>query len=788
MEKYTEQPLETNEEKPLDLRELFEKFIGYWPWIVASVIFALIAGYFYVRISPKQYQFTASILVIDQSKNGQMNAMSVVNQLDAIGLSGNNPSMVNDEEQVVHSRNLMGEVVHKLQLYTSYYQYSFLHKEEVYTASPLYVNLDSISLANLHTSLELQISPEENHSLSIDASYGNNKWKWEVHQLPIVLQTPAGNLFIQQRPNQKFPEKNLYVTISNPIAVAKNLATSALSTDVGKQTDVINLTLVAGNVQKGKDILNTLIKIYNSDATEQTNQAAINTATFINSRLKLLTGELSTVEEQAQHFKQANKIVDTDAQAQLVLGDADTYQQQTMTVETQLHLIDYIEQFLRDPKYRNALVPNLGLTDVGLLAVINGYNQLVLERERIARNSSVDNPALSSLNHQVETARKAILVSIANTRKGMAITRQDLEAQNSLINAKLHAVPRQERQYLEIKRQQQVKETLYLFLLQKREEAALQMAVTVPKARVIDSADDALQVAPRSSLILLVFFVLGLAIPILIIYIRDLIDTSIHTRQDVEAITSVPVLTELGHNLSGQTIVDQHSITESNPELLRLLRTKLQFVLDYPTQKVVMVTSTEPGEGKTFVSVNLAITLSMADKKVLLMGLDLRKPQLTKLFGFPDQEGITSYLTGLESDAHKLILTAPDYPNLDLLPSGMIPPNPNELIMRQRLDEMFEILKPEYDYIVMDTAPVGAVSDTLLLHRLTDVTLYVCRAEYSDRRNLEFVNRLATEGSLKPIYLVINDVHMEKRHYGYRRGYHYGYHYGYGHYHQKKQE
>lgn len=786
MEKYSEQPLETAEEKPLDLRELFEKFIGYWPWIVASVVLALIAGYFYVHISPKQYQFSASVLVIDQSKNGQMNAMSVVNQLDAMGISGNNPSMVNDEEQVIHSRNLMEQVVRKLQLYTSYYHYRFLHKEEIYTASPLYVNLDSTALASLRFPLELKISPEGNHALTIDASYDGEKWTWEAHQLPIVLQTPVGSLLIEQRPNQSFPEDQLYVTIGNPIAIAKNLATAALTTDVGKQTDVINLTLVAGNVKKGQDILNTLVKIYNDDAIDLTNQSAVNTARFIDSRLKLLTGDLSDVEKQAEHFKQANGIIDSGEEAKLYLGDANTYQQQSVLVETQLHLIDYVEQFLQDPKYHNALVPNLGITDVGLIAVINGYNELILERERIARNSSVDNPALSSLNHQVETARKAILLSIANTRKGMAITRQDLGIQNSTIAEKIYKVPRQEREYLEIKRQQQVKETLYLFLLQKREEASLSMAVTVPKARVIDSANDSLQVAPRASLIMLVFFVLGLAIPLLIIYVRDLMDTSIHTRQDVEAITSVPVLTELGHNTTGKTIVDQHDSTQSNPELLRLLRTKLQFVLDYPTQKVVMVTSTEPGEGKTFVSVNLAITLSMADKKVLLMGLDLRKPQLTKLFEIPDQEGITSYLTGIENNVHKLIVSVPNFPNLDLLPSGMIPPNPNELIMRQRLDDMFDELKSEYDYILLDTAPVGAVSDTLLLHRLTDVTLYVCRADYSDRRNMEFVNRIAAEGSLKPIYLVVNDVHMEKRHYGYRHGYHYGY--GYGHYHQKNKK
>ncbi|MGC9151901.1 MAG: GumC family protein [Microbacter sp.] len=772
------------EETPINIRELIEKFIGYWPWIVASVVLALILGYFYAHISPRKYQFTASVLIMDQSKSGQMNAMSLMNQLEAVGITSNTSSMVNDEEQVLKSRNLMAEVVNRLHLYVSYYHHHFLRREEIYTASPLVADMDSTLLDSLRYPIQLTITPETAHAFTVTGRYDGHRWEETVHQLPVLLKTPAGNVLLQIRAGHAFPDQKLDIVINNPIGVAKELANDALTTDVGKQTDVVTLTLVTGNVQKGEDILYTLVKLYNDDAIALMNQSAMNTANFINSRLQLLSTDLSNVEHQAQQFKQNNQLIDAKEETKLVLGDANTYQQQLIQVETQLSLINYVEEFLRDPKYHNALVPNLGLTDVGLIEVINAYNKLVLERERIARNASADNPALSSLNHQVEAAREAILTSIANTRKGILITRASLDRQINEIASKIYQVPRQEREFLEIDRQQTVKETLYTFLLQKREEASLQMAVTVPKGRLIDNPNDALQVAPRTSLIMLVFFMLGLAIPILIIYIRDLIDNTIHGRQDVEALTNVPVLSELTHNPSDLPIVDQHNVHESNPELLRLLRTRLQFVLDYPTQKIIMVTSTEPGEGKTFVSVNLAITLSMADKKVLLMGLDLRKPQLNKIFGVPDREGISSYLSGLENDVQKMIVSLPDYPNLDLLPSGMIPPNPNELIMRNRLDELVNEVKPLYDYIVFDTSPVGAVSDTLLLHRLTDVTLYVCRAEYSDRRNLEFVNRLVHEGTLKPLYLLINDVHLERHHNGYRRGYyHYGY--GYGHYHHQ---
>ena len=420
------------------------------------------------------------------------------------------------------------------------------------------------------------------------------------------------------------------------------------------------------------------------------------------------------------------------------------------------------------------------VSDPGLVAAINEYNTLILTRERLADGSSEKNPALKTIDQQIDISRRAIQNGITASRKGMQITGSDLQTQNKLMEMKIRELPRQEREFIEIKRQQQVKESLYLFLLQKREEAALTIAVSVPKGRVLDTPDDAIKVAPKSKLIILVFLFVGLIIPALIIYLLELLNTSIRHRSDVEKLTDIPVITELAHSNMPDIFIDYKANSSSNSELFRLLRIKLQFALEHPVEKVILVTSTMSGEGKTFASINLSITLSLADKKVLLMGMDLRRPQLSKYFGLHNTEGVTSYLAGQLVDYKKLITKTELYPMLDILPAGYIPPNPTELIMKDRFLTMMEELRSEYDYIVVDTAPVGAVSDTLLIDRVADITLYITRANVTDKRNVELINRLHTEKSLKKLYIVVNDVDVESQRYSYKRKYGYGYGYGYG--------
>ena len=542
--------------------------------------------------------------------------------------------------------------------------------------------------------------------------------------------------------------------------------------------DVIDLTLRTSNVQKGQDILNTLTALYNQDASEQNNMSANNTARFIDTRLRLLVDELSDVEKQVESYKQANNLTDIDEDAKVYLTKNNVYDQQQIELEMQQHLVKYVEDFIHNPANQYALIPNLGLTDVGLVGIIQKYNELIIGRDRIATGSSDKNPALITLNQQISSTRKAIQNSIVIGRKGLQITDKDLTNQNELMQSKIKSIPRKEREMLEIKRQQQVKASLYLFLLQKREEASLNMAVTVPKGRTLNTPDDATPVGPHRSMIIVIFLVIGLLIPAIIIYILDLINTSIRSREDVEKKSGIPVITELGHNDNDSIIIDNATNANPNSELFRLMRTKLQFTLDSPKEKVILITSTMSGEGKTFVSLNLALMLSLADKKVLLMGMDLRKPQLAKHLGIQKTDGITAYLSGQITNYKSMLYKPAEYPSLHVLPAGVIPPNPTELIMKDRFDQLIAELKDQYDYIIIDTAPVGAVSDTFLIDRVADLTLYVCRAGYTDIRNLDFVNRINHEKSLKRIFFVVNDVNLEANRYSYHRKYGYGYGYG----------
>jgi len=795
MDKYFEQFEQDFQEKPINWREVFEKIVINWKWFVLSATIALVAGAIYGRLQPDVYELKSSVLIIDQARSGQMNEMSVLKQLDAAGMGSRSTSTVNNEDQVIKSTVLMKRVVKQLELYTTYTHRSYLKTEELYTASPIYIHLDSLSLTRLSSTLKLTITPT-NGKLNIEGEYKDSIFNRSVNKLPAFVKTPAGFIFIKLRSEKKdivvstdinsdnqskdvnFPTEQIVVTINDPVKVAKSFAKSALTTEVGKMVDVIDLTLTTSNVQKGQDILNTLTAFYNQDASEQNNLSANNTAKFIETRLKLLSEELSDVEKEVENYKQTNKLTDIDEDVKVYLDKTKVFDQQQIEVEMQQHLVKYVEDFIHNPANQTALIPNLGLTDVGLVGVIRQYNELVMSRDRIATGSSEHNPVLKSLDQQINTTRKAIQASISSSHKGLQIANKDLSAQNSIMQSKIRDIPRQEREYIEIKRQQQVKASLYLFLLQKREEASLNMAVTVPKGRVLNTPDDAKAVGPHRNMIILIFLIIGLIIPALIIYILDLVNNSIRNREDVEKKTKIPVMTELGHNDSSSIIIDNRPNASSNSELFRLMRAKLQFTLDAPKEKVILITSTMSGEGKTFVSINLALMLSLADKKVLIIGMDLRKPQLAKHFGIPIGDGVSAYLSGQKTDINSLIYKPAEYPMLHVLPAGVIPPNPTELIMKSRFDKLITELKDEYDYILIDTAPVGAVSDTFLIDRISDLTLYVCRAGYTDIRNLEFVNRINNEKSLKRIFLVVNDVDLEANRYSYHRKYGYGYGYG----------
>lgn len=767
-------------EKPIDWRELIEKYLAYWKWILFSVIVVLLAGLVYYRVQPDQYQFKSTLLIADNS-SGQVSQMSILKQLDAFGMSTGSSNIYN-EKQVVHSKELIKKVVNDLKLYAVYTKISFLKPVELYTSSPIEVDMGYEDLLRIAGKLEFSVEYDTDGLYRISGKYKKafqtDKFEYKLTQLPATIETTAGKIHVLLKDPKSVPEDKIYVKIHNPLSVVKSYQESALSTEVPKDGDLVNITFRERNIQKGKDFLQKLIDLYNQDAIDQINKSANFTALFIDSRLDLLTDELTDVEQNLQKYKQTNKLTNIDADAEIYLQRSNLYDQKMNESEIQLQLIKYIEEFLKDPVNKYALIPNLGLTDVGLVAVIQEYNKLLVSRDRVASGSSGNNPTLQSLELQIQSSRMSIQNSIATSRKGLQISIRELENQNAFLTSQLKKIPQQEREFLEIKRQQEIKASLYMFLLQKREEASLSMAVTIPKARLLDAADTADKTAPKLPMTLAASLLLGLLLPVGFLYLKFTFTTTFNDRKEVESLTSVPIIAELAHQNSPDVVIDHGTNASANAELLRLLRSKLQFIMNRPKDRLLLITSTESGEGKTFVSINLAVSISLTGKKVLLIGMDLRKPMLANHFGIVEQEGISSYLSGMENDYRKLIHHSSEFPNLYILPGGIIPPNPNELILSERFDQLISELREQYDYILIDSAPVGAVSDTFLINRVSNLTLYVCRANFSDKRNLEFIERIHKENSLKQIYLIVNDVDIESKKYGGK--YAYGYGYGYG--------
>ena len=771
-------------EELINVRELFEKYLSYWRWFAVSLVVCLALGALYYLSTPMTFSFKAQVLVVDP--NNEMSQMSVLNELSSMGgiTSGIAKSTTNNEELVIRSGMIVERVVDKLKLHTTYRYRPRLRMTELYTETPYTVEADSALLHTIGREIYFTIDrTDKGYRIKggeVDKLKRKTKFEVMAPSLPYTVKLKRGTMTISATDQTALADERVWVKIFNPENVTKTLSRYNFNTLISKTSDDIVITCTAGHEVLGKDMLNALISEYNLDAVNQLKQSAAFTSVFIDDRLTLLDDELSTVESELEKYKQRNELTDVTKDAEVFLETNSEYYNRLIETEIQLQLMKDIESYVRREENRYKMIPDIGLTDKGLIQVLSGYNQLVLYRSELLETSNESNPALQRLNAQLASSRESILAAMANSRRAMQTTRKELQLQNDIIKAKLLSLPQKEREYIDIQRQQQVKAGLYVFLLQKREEASLNMAIATNKARLLNRPDLQGVVKPRLMLVGLVAGLLGLLLPALFLFVRDLLQTTIVNRLDVEKLTQLPILTELARNGDFEHAFDHTDTDNTNAELFRLLRAKVQFVMEHPREKVILVTSTQPGEGKSFVSVNLAMNLSIMDKKVLLVGLDLRKPTVAKHLKLTQKEGISSYLSGGERDIHKLMCAIPGYPNLSVLPAGIIPPNANELLMKDRLDILFTELREEFDFIVLDTAPVGAVSDTYLVDRIADISLYVCRSEYSDRRNISFINRLAEEGTLKRVHIIINDVDFESKKNAYYKKYGYSYGYGYG--------
>ena len=567
--------------------------------------------------------------------------------------------------------------------------------------------------------------------------------------------------------------------------VAKGYCNSLTIAPTSKTTSVAVISLKNSSLQRGQDFINQLLEMYNRNTNNDKNEIAQKTAEFIDERIGIISKELGSTEADLESFKRDAGITDLTSEAQIALAGNAEYEKKSVENRTQISLVNDLRKYLRGNEYE-VLPSNVGLQDAALIGAIERYNEMLVERKRLLRTSTENNPAIVNLDTSIRAMKANVQATLEGTLQGLMITKSNLDREASRYSRRISNAPGQERAYVSIARQQEIKAGLYLMLLQKREENAIALAATANNAKIIDEAiADDTPVSPKRSMIYLIALVLGVGIPVGIIYLIELTKFKIEGRVDVEKLTSVPIigdipLTDEKNDKNGSIAVFENK-NNLMSETFRNIRTNLQFMLDND-QKVILVTSTVSGEGKSFVSANLAISLSLLGKKVVIVGLDIRKPGLNKVFHLSNKEkGITQYLSNPETDLMEFVQPFDINKNLFILPGGSVPPNPTELLARNGLDKAIEILKQNFDYVIMDTAPIGMVTDTLLIGRVADLSVYVCRADYTHKAEYTLINELSIEKKLPNLCTVINGVDLKKRKYGYYYGYgKYGKYYGYG--------
>lgn len=782
------------EEEGFDIRAILSMFLFHWKWFVASVVVCLALAFVYLRYATPVYNVSAKIMIKDEKKGGYTSEMIALEDLGFLGSTGG----IDNELEVLQSKSLFKDVIVDMKLYTRYVEKNGISKRDVYKETPVWIDVEPGTINDLKYGYTIVLNIKSDSTYQIEcetydvAKDENIEIKVETTTLPYLLETPNGKLIVSRNSNVPLKsEQTLIVSITPPLKTAKNYLANMTFEPTSKTTSVAVISLKEVNRKRGEDFLNRLIEIYNADANEDKNQVAKKTEEFIGERILLVGEDLDNTERQLQGFKEKSGLVNLEIDAQKALEEGSTYEKKLVDVNTQLRLVDMLHDAVFNPNNTYEVLPatiSIGLTDQALTAAISEYNAQVLERKRLLQTASPNNPTVLSLTTVVDGLLENVKTAVSNLQKALTISKKDIEREASRFNSRIGSAPSQERQMVGIERQREIKSELYLMLLQKREENSIALAATADNAKIIDDAlADEFPISPKRSMIWLLALVLGVGLPFGIIYLIDLLNYRIGSRSDVDKLAKVAILGEVPRAKSlekgERALVVREDCNNLMAETFRAIRTNLNFILNDSTQKVVLLTSTTSGEGKTFISSNLAMSLALLGKKVLLCGLDIRKPRLIDLFKLTDKKrGITTYLAGDANDKEllfKQILNSGVTENLDLLPAGIVPPNPAELLAKENLDKAIEFLSEKYDYILLDTAPVGLVADTLLIGRVANATIYVCRAGYTAKSSFEFINGIKAENKLPNMSLIINDVDMDKGTYYGAGKYGYG-KYGYG--------
>lgn len=786
--------MEDEETSGFDYKTFLVKLLMYWPWITGCVLAALVGAFFYLKTQTPLYTVSSSVLIKNESsKSGNSGA-----SLADLGFVTSSTQNFDNELEILRSRTLLKKVVTSLDLYIDYTLPGSFRPTELYKQSPVKVWITPEEADRLG-SAKVDLHFKQNQLYEVTITHNAQEWKKVIEKLPAVFSTPAGVFTFSAdslQPASHVPEL-IEATITSPNWITASFRERLNVAATNKTTTIAQLNLTDSQVARGTDFLNKLVELYNEEGNNDKNEVAAKTAEFIDERINIINRELGTTESELASFKQRAGVVDIASDATQAAGEQASYERAYAENEVQLSLTNHLKNHILSTENQYEVIPaNIGLTNGDLNTVVERYNEMLIERKRLLRTSHEDNPAVQSLNASIEVMRNSVMAAIQTAEKGLQINRQALKTQTRKFAGKVSDAPVQEKEYLSMSRQQEIQANLYLMLLQKREENNITLASTANNARVIDEPLAGGQVSPQSSQIYMIALVLGLGFPVGILFLWGLLQFKIKTRADVERITRLPIIGDipLTEEAIDNAIVVRENRNELMEEVFRSVRTNVQYMLS-EDQKVILFTSTTSGEGKSFSAGNLACSFAFMGKKVIIVGLDIRKPGLNKIFQLSHKGvGISQYLADPDhTDLLSLCQKSTVSDNLYILPGGSIPPNPTELVARKSLDHALEILKEHFDYVILDTAPIGMVTDTQLIARVADLSVYVCRSGYTAKSEFKLINALKEEGKLPHPCILLNGIDMNQRengsYYGYGKygkygkygyGKKYGYGYGYG--------
>ena len=753
-----------------DLMGLLLDYLSKWKWFALSLVLCAAIGYVVISTIVPVYEVSASVYLNDNDMQGNGTALIFSGDM----LTGKD-YLDETQIEILKSRNNLIKIVDSLDLAYSYYKVGALKDEPIYGTNAVVARLDSVSLRGLSSPIEI-IASKKNSTYTFDIE---TNYRGEVERkivkadsLPVKVELSHGSLELLPSMATSRLDGKLKIKVSNPNKVAACLSANLGIGFARNSSTILIIDYQTPVVEEGADIINTLINIYNQDIIADKNRSALQAEKFIVERLALIHGELQDVEREVEDYRREKRITDISAETGMYLSQTSETDAEIAQVDMKQQLVGDVEKIVNNQD-DYAPIPQV-IDDAALNSMIEAYNKKLAQRAALLDGSTEDNPIVQNMQEDLARAKNEIYRGIENVKHGLSIQKRNLTNRDRRIEGRISNIPTYERELTGIFREQRIKDNIYNFLLEKREEIALQKTLATPTARLIDDPLGSGPVSPDRMMFIQIVLCCGLLIPAGLIFVRRLIFPIFKDKDELERATNVPILGEIGHNSGKEAFVLGENVTTPISEMFRLVRNNVQFMTSGSGSKVLLVTSSISGEGKTFVAANLALSFALTGKKTLVIGADIRRPVLARNLSVDNNRGLTTYLSGQETDVDSLIVPSGRSENLYVLPAGPVPPNPNELLLGGNFGGLIEKVKQDYDYVVVDTAPIGVVSDTFLISQFADVQLFVLRADYSTRRSLKIVHQAISSGRLKSCALVLNGVNVNVSSYSYRKYGRYG--------------